>query len=479
LITNLTTLINNAIKSNTFPDCLKVGVISPIHKNGSKTNAENYRPITVLPIFAKVFEYAIKRRLEDHLHVNDILAPSQFGYTKFSNTELAVAHVLNDIYKSVDVGAATSLTCLDLSSAFDCVIHSIMIKKLRKLKLAPSFLSLLKSYFQNRIQMVKIDDQFSNSRSVIYGVAQGGVCSGILFNLYINSINKVTLNSSLMLYCDDISLVTSAATPTLLKQYLEEDLKRISIWLKCHFLFPNERKTKYLMFHNKRRHENFHELALNIRFNGTIIERVEHTKLLGLEIDETLSFSYHIYQLQKKIVSFIFALKRIRSLISDKTALTLYFAYIHSRLSYMNVIWATIPKYLMDSIEIIQRKALRIVLCKERLCSRTELYSEKILPVSVQCKLSAAILTFKIINNTAKTNVLIEYANQRHGHATRNANNIVIQRTATQLGAANFFIRAFSEFNAIPPEIKKFVSLNLFKSHYREHLYIKQLWNDS
>jgi hypothetical protein len=244
-------------------------------------------------------------------------------------------------------------------------------------------------------------------------------------------------------------------------------------------LFPNEKKTKYLLFHNKRRHENFYELSLNIRFNGVIIERVEYTKLLGLIIDETLSFSFHVYDLQKKIVSFIFALKRIRGLISQQTALVLYFSYIHSRLSYMNCVWSVIPKYLMDSIEIIQRKALRIVFCKEKLCSRSELYSEKILPISLQCTLSSAILVFKMINGSVKLNFPIQFMNQRHRHSTRNAANIVIPRTSTQLGAANFFVRAYSEFNSIPLEIKKFVSINLFKSRLREHLYIKQLWYDT
>ncbi|KAL7022514.1 hypothetical protein ACKWTF_012275 [Chironomus riparius] len=113
------------------------------------------------------------------------------------------------------------------------------------------------------------------------------------------------------------------------------------------------------------------------------------------------------------------------------------------------------------------------------MCSRTELYSEKILPVSLQCQLSSAILTFKMINNSAKLNFPIEYARQRHSHATRNANNILLPITATQLGASNFFVRGFKIFNDIPIEIKKYVSLSIFKSKYREHLYIQQLWYET
>jgi len=94
------------------------------------------------------------------------------------------------------------------------------------------------------------------------------------------------------------------------------------------------------------------------------------------------------------------------------------------------------------------------------------------------CQFSSAILTFKFINNSAKINFPLTYVNQTHRHTTRNSNNLVIKRVNTKLGAQNFFIRAFSEFNDIPTGIKKFVSLNLFKTHLREHLYLKHLWCD-
>ena len=132
----------------------------------------------------------------------------------------------------------------------------------------------------------------------------------------------------------------------------------------------------------------------------------------------------------------------------------------------------------MDSIEIIQRKALRIVLCKDNLCSRSELYSEKILPVSAMCQMSSALLTFKFINNSAKINFHLVYVNQTHRHMTRNSNNLVIRKVNTKLGAQNFFIRAFLEFNEIPSDVKKYISINLFKTHLREHLYLKNLWCD-
>ena len=471
LIGNLTRLINNVISKGTFPDSLKIGIISPIHKKGSKTNTSNYRPISVLPIFSKIIEYVILRRLQEHFNKNKVLSPNQFGYTEFSNTELAALNVLNKVYKSIDINHPTSLTCLDLSKAFDCVQHSLLINKLRKTRLSPTFLNLMHSYFQNRLQVTKIDNVISSPLSVKNGVAQGGILSGLLFNFYINSLNMNTFYSSITVYCDDISLVTTADNTTLLKQKLESDLSTISRWLKYHCLFANESKTKKICFHNKRRQEDFYEVPLNIKFNNIILERVENVKLLGLVIDESLTFKEHIHEIQSKLVSFIFALKRIRYFISDKTSLMLYYAYIQSRLSYMNVIWAAAPNYLIDSLEITQRKALRVVFCKPWNCSKSELYSCRTLPVTTLCKFSSLILVFKIIKKTAKIIFEPSFIRDIHPYLTRNSDDFYIEHARTHLCSGNFFIRAFSEFNTLPATIKNQVTISRFKIKLKEFLF--------
>ena len=85
---------------------------------------------------------------------------------------------------------------------------------------------------------------------------------------------------------------------------MESDLERISQWLNLHALIPNESKTKYILFHNKKNHENFTIQTLNINFNGQIIERVQSLRVLGLELDERLSFNNHVNFLHKKNCSF-------------------------------------------------------------------------------------------------------------------------------------------------------------------------------
>ena len=252
---------------------------------------------------------------------------------------------------------------------------------------------------------------------------------------------------------------------------IQDDLDAISTWLKFHFLIPNASKSNFLLFHNRKRNEYFTENALRLFLNGTQIERVESLRILGLFLNETLNFSTHFHMLQSKIIPFIFALKRIRHLISDKTALNLYFAYVQSRILYMNIVYQAAPNYLIQALEIIQRKALRIVFNKDWFCSRSELYSINCLPVSKLCELSSLVHIFKIMNNCCKNNVMIRTLSQIHNFNTINRSDFAVEITNTQLGANNFYIRALKSFNRIPNVIKNARSIGSFKKKTKEFLF--------
>lgn len=471
LIPQINKLINKYMFLGEFPDVLKVGVVHPVYKAGPKTDMSNYRPISMLPIIGKVFEYVIYRRLNDHLQLNSVLHPNQFGFCPKSNTEVALLHILNEVYNSVDDGLATSLTCVDLSKAFDSLNHDILLGKVRKLGLERFFCNLVCSYLVDRQQVVQIGGIFGDFKDVCTGTPQGGVLSGLLFNIYVNSIFSCNLSGFLALYCDDMSLVNSAATHNDLKGQIEEDLETVNRWLKYHFLSPNSKKSNYLLFHNRKRFENFIDGSLSIQLDGQRIERVENVRLLGLILDETLSFKPYIDSLQKKLVPLMFAIKRIRHLISDEVAMMLYFAYFHSNFVYLSTIWSVTPQYLMNRMEVLQRKALRIVLRKDWYCSYKELYSETIFPISVSARLASYMHVHKITGNAVKNNIQVLAAEQRHSHNTRNRSNFIIQHCSTVFGANNFYVRAFNLYNELPNEIKAIHSLSIFRNRTKEHLF--------
>ena len=116
---HLCKLYNNCISSGTFPQCLKTGKITPVYKKGSKDDISNYRPVSTLPLFGKIFEKIIYTRLYSFLTDNSVLTTAQFGFRKFHSTSYAINHSVNLINNFQNQGNHTVGIFIDLSKAFD------------------------------------------------------------------------------------------------------------------------------------------------------------------------------------------------------------------------------------------------------------------------------------------------------------------------------------------------------------------------
>jgi hypothetical protein len=468
----LARLITKQIELGEFPDCLKIAVVKPIYKNkGSKLETKNYRPISILPIFSKIFESVIYRRVYDHCQANNFLNEDQFGYTEKSGTEAAMLHTLNDIYQALDHKKRTALLTLDLSCAFDCLNHEILLIKLGKLMFSENFYKLLKSYLTNRKQLVKVDNTFSSKLDIFCGAPQGGVLSGLFFNIYVNSIFNLPLCNKLRLFCDDMSIIASGNDNQHLKLRLENDLRHIDQWLDLHYLRANYDKTNYILFNSKKKFESFTDQALNISIRDTEIQRVDVVKIVGLFVDEQLNFSKHIELVKNRLNPFISKLFYIKRFISNETALKLYYTHVHCHLTFMNALWSVAPNYLFDSLGVIQRRALRIVLGKDRLSSSRELFSVNILPLSYVSTFHECLLIFKILQGKLKNNVQLVSISMRHDKNTRSKSHLIPIEARSSQAQKNFYCRAIRTYNDLPLEIKKFNSLNLFKTRLKEHLF--------
>jgi len=149
-------IIDKSIKTGVFPECLKYAVITPLHKRGDVPDMANYRPISLLPVFSKIFEKAMHSRLNQHLQTNNILATEQYGFRKGLSTEQATYSLTNNILmawnKKIHIGG---IFC-DLTKAFDCVNHDIFIAKLEYYGIQDVTINWFKSYLIDRKQRIKI-----------------------------------------------------------------------------------------------------------------------------------------------------------------------------------------------------------------------------------------------------------------------------------------------------------------------------------
>lgn len=229
------------------------------------------------------------------------------------------------------------------------------------------------------------------------------------------------------------------------------------------FFADRTSKTNYVLFCGRKKFEPFTDRALNLKINDIPIERVDHVKIIGLIIDEQLNFSFHIQHIKNKINPFVAKFFHIRRFISETTALKLYYAHIYSHLIFMNSIWSVAPNYLIESLGVIQRRALRTVYMKDRLCQNVELFNENVLPLSAVITFHENLVLFKMLNNLLKNNIQLIQANAVHFHNTRRNHHLISFHTNTALAQNNFYFRSVRSFNALPNYVKTFNSIGLEK----------------
>ena len=163
----MTHVCNAALSSGVFPDRLKYAIVKPIFKRGSKQYISNYRPISLLTSFSKVFEKVVNNRLFTHFEMNGILVQEQFGFRMQHLTEQAAFSLINSILTAMNKNQIVGGIFCELQKAFDCVNHKILVDKLQFYGIDGKFKTLIESYLTNRYEKVrrnKIDYNTNSSK---------------------------------------------------------------------------------------------------------------------------------------------------------------------------------------------------------------------------------------------------------------------------------------------------------------------------
>ena len=231
LLLPLKMIFESCIQQGSFPETWKRANVVPIHKKNSKSLKENYRPISLLPIFGKIFEKRIFDNLYQHLDENDPLNPNQSGFRSGDssiNQLLPIVHTISaafDCNPTLDVRSVF----LDISKAFDRVWHKGLIYKLRWFGVSGNLLSLIQNFLANRRQRTLLNGKTSNWGTISAGVPQGSILGPIFFLICINDLPE-NMKCSIKLFADDASLFTVVRDPDKAAILLNHDLRIIEAW---------------------------------------------------------------------------------------------------------------------------------------------------------------------------------------------------------------------------------------------------------
>ena len=182
IVTPLAHIINLSMLQGKCPSKMKIAKVIPIHKAEDTNIFKNYRPISLLPVFSKVLEKVIFKRVFDFCNKYDLLFNSQYGFRNNHSTEHALLEFQNRIGQLLSNNNKCLGVFMDLSKAFDTINHEILLKKLEHYGIRGISLNWFKSYLTDRSQFVYYNDTSSESNAITCGVSTvGGRCWSTLF----------------------------------------------------------------------------------------------------------------------------------------------------------------------------------------------------------------------------------------------------------------------------------------------------------
>ncbi|KAK9501212.1 hypothetical protein O3M35_011970 [Rhynocoris fuscipes] len=457
-ITPLTLLINRCITSGHFPETLKITKIIPVHKKGDLNEAENYRPIALVPVISKIIERVIAKQLLQYFEDNKLFSKDQYGYRQGRSTIDAIIALVEEIMDAFENKDVCKITFCDLSRAFDMVSHDILMKLVVSSGYEQS-LSLFRSFLYNRSQYVYIKGYSSSLREIKRGVPQGSVLGPILFTFLSTDVGKY-LPEKLILFADDTTLISRDGNRNQLEQKTRTNITLFEEWLHSNELILNKNKT--------------YQKEFNIRAKITD----EPVKFLGLHIDSSLTWKVHTLKLREELSKAIYLIRKLKDEVPEEIMKTAYFGIFQSKMAYGIIVWGAATE--ANIIFKLQKKVVRIMANKGPRDTCRQLFSQ----LGIMT-LSSLYIYKNLMYLKEKENIVTR--GEQYTYNTRSKDNVYLPFTRLVKSNSNPNTMSVKLFNKLPLKIKQLKSSEFKKtinnflmknSFYNINEYLENNWID-
>lgn len=349
-------LFNLILKTSVYPTLWKTSRICPVFKSGERSVVENYRPISIICNFSKVFEIILYNYIYNN--IKPYLSPSQHGFVQGRSTVTNLACFTQFVAETLDSRGQVDVIYTDFRKAFDQIDHYILLSKLNQMGISDGLLQVLQNYLLNRTLVVQYGGFTSSSFIPTSGVPQGSNLGPLLFLIFINDLPSVT-DVRMLMFADDVKMYSSVITIDDC-HYLQQQIDNISTWCDRNRLALNVSKCKAATFSHKHA-----SIIYNYNINNNELVRCSAVKDLGITFDNTLSFNLHIESVvasASKALGFI--VRNSKNFTSILCIKSLYYAFVRSKLEYASLIFGPLYNNQIQSLEGVQRRFLKFLYFK-------------------------------------------------------------------------------------------------------------------
>lgn len=347
----LSMILNKSLSDGVFPSLWKEARIVPIYKSGDKSNVENFRPISILPVFGKVFESLLCPII--YWHTKHLIIPQQHGFVKGRSTATNLVSFISDVVEAVDSRASADVIYTDFSKAFDTVNIKILIKKLSLYGISGQLLNWCNSYLSNRKSKIVLNGYESQVYMASSGVPQGSHLGPLFFILFINDVISCFHHSNCYLYADDLKIVKNISNEIDVK-LLQDDLDRFVSWCNVNCLKLNHNKCYYMHFSRKKSpHYSSYKL-----FNHDLKE-VDTIRDLGVIVDNKLRFNKHIENIVTRSFKLLgFMNRNCKEFKTAFSRISVFNCLIRTVLEYCSSVWSPMYEIHRKRVESVNKRFL-------------------------------------------------------------------------------------------------------------------------